>query len=34
VGYFVDWTEPGGPADPNSTCVLGQLTPCRAVLVR
>ena len=34
VGYFVNWTEPGGPYDPNSTCVIGQLTPCTAVLVR
>ena len=34
-GFFVETVdyEPG-PVDPNATCVEGQLTPCRAVLVR
>jgi hypothetical protein len=34
-GFFVESVdyEPG-PVDPNATCVEGQLTPCRAVLVR
>jgi hypothetical protein len=35
TGVFVETVdyEPG-PVDPNATCVEGQLTPCRAVLVR
>jgi hypothetical protein len=35
TGIFVESVdyEPG-PVDPNATCVEGQLTPCRAVLVR
>jgi hypothetical protein len=34
-GFFVETVdyEPG-PVDPTATCVEGQLTPCRAVLVR
>jgi hypothetical protein len=34
-GFFVETVdyEPG-PVDPLATCVEGQLTPCRAVLVR
>jgi Putative Flp pilus-assembly TadE/G-like len=34
-GFFVETVdyEPG-PVDPNATCVEGELTPCRAVLVR
>ena len=34
VGYFVDWTMPDAPGDPNNPCVLGQLRPCVPVLVR
>ena len=34
-GYFIEDVQPNtGPVDPNVTCVIGQLTPCRAVLVR
>ena len=35
TGVFVEAVdyEPG-PVDPNATCVEGQLTPCRATLVR
>jgi len=35
TGVFVETVdyEPG-PVDSNATCVEGQLTPCRAVLVR
>jgi hypothetical protein len=34
-GYFVQWVEPGGGAvDPDATCSLSGVTPCRAVLVR
>lgn len=35
VGYFIEFTGPNtGPTDPNATCVIGQIRPCRAVLVR
>jgi hypothetical protein len=34
VGYFITFGEPGGPVDPMSSCIPGDLTPCRAVLVR
>jgi hypothetical protein len=35
AGHFLQWVEPGGGAvDPNATCDLTQLKPCRAVLVR
>ena len=34
IGYFVDWTMPDFPGDPNNPCVLGQLRPCVPVLVR
>ena len=34
VGYFIAFGEPGGPVDPNLSCIPGDLTPCRAVLVR
>jgi hypothetical protein len=35
TGVFVETVdyEPG-PVDPNAICVEGQLTPCRATLVR
>ena len=34
VGYFITFGEPGGPVDQTSSCIPGDLTPCRAVLVR
>lgn len=34
VGYFVDYTLPDAPGDPDSHCVIGQLQPCVPVLVR
>jgi hypothetical protein len=34
VGYFIAFGEPGGPVDQTSTCVPGDLTPCRTILVR
>ena len=35
VGYFVEFIDPDpGPVDLTATCVIGQLRPCRAVLVR
>jgi hypothetical protein len=34
VGYFVDYTIPNAPGDPNQHCVIGQLQPCVPVLVR
>ena len=35
VGYFIEDVQFNtGPVDPTVTCVIGQLTPCRAVLVR
>ena len=34
VGYFIAFGEPGGPVDQTLSCVPGDLTPCRAVLVR
>ncbi len=34
VGYFVEFVGPNiGPVDPDATCVVGQIRPCRAVLV-
>jgi hypothetical protein len=34
VGYFVDYTLPDAPGDPNAVCELGLLLPCVPVLVR
>ena len=35
IGVFVEAVDyESGPVDPNATCFEGQLTPCRAVLVR
>lgn len=34
AGYFVDYTAPDAPGDPDSVCVIGQLRPCVPVLVR
>ena len=35
VGYFVESVSSNtGPTDPNITCVIGQIRPCEAVLVR
>ncbi len=34
VGYFIAFGEPGGPVDETLSCIPGDLTPCRAVLVR
>ena len=35
VGYFIEFVGPNtGPVDPNAVCVVGQIRPCRAVLVR
>jgi hypothetical protein len=35
VGYFVEFVGANtNPVDLDATCVLGQLTPCRALLVR
>ncbi len=35
VGYFIEEVQPNtGPVDPSVACVIGQLTPCRVVLVR
>jgi hypothetical protein len=35
VGYFIEFVGPNvGPVDPNANCVIGQIRPCRAVLVR
>ena len=34
VGYFIAFGEPGGPVDQTATCVAGDLTPCRTMLVR
>ena len=34
VGYFIAIGEPGGPVDETLSCIPGDLTPCRAVLVR
>jgi Putative Flp pilus-assembly TadE/G-like len=34
-GYFIKWVDGNsGAIDPNATCTLDSLTPCRAVLVR
>jgi Flp pilus assembly protein TadG len=34
-GYFIEWVDNDpGPVDPIATCVVGQIIPCRAVLVR
>jgi len=34
AGYFVSYTAPDAPGDPDSVCVIGQLRPCVPVLVR
>ena len=35
VGYFIEFVGPNtSPVDHNATCVIGQIRPCRAVLVR
>ena len=34
IGYFVDWTMPSAPGNPNAVCVVNQLRPCVPVLVR
>ena len=34
VGYFIAFGQPGGPVDETLKCIPGDLTPCRAVLVR
>lgn len=34
IGYFVDYTVPNAPGDPDSVCEIGQLRPCTPVLVR
>ena len=34
VGYFIAFGEPGGPVDKSLSCIPGDLTPCRAILVR
>ena len=34
AGYFVGWTMPSAPGNPNAVCVQGQIRPCVPVLVR
>jgi hypothetical protein len=34
-GYFIEWVDNDpGPVDPTKSCVVGQIIPCRASLVR